>query len=238
LTDTASNPASQPANGSTAIWLPEASSGPVRIAVLLSGGGRTLQNLINCRAAGSLDVDIVSVVSSTPAAGGLDIAARHGLPAHTVARGDFANDDDFGDAIFRAIAPTRPELIVLAGFLRRLPVPPAWEGRILNIHPALLPESGVAGRGYYGDRVHAAVLANRATVSGATVHVVDNDYDTGPVVLRREVPVEPGDTVEDLATRVFAAECQLYPEAIASYVRDRVDLFGPDRMRTGTASLA
>jgi formyltetrahydrofolate-dependent phosphoribosylglycinamide formyltransferase len=186
--------------------------------------------LINHQASGSLPVKIVAVVSSTPGAGGLAVAARAGIPAHTIARGDFASDDDFGNAVFATIAPTRPELIVLAGFLRRLPVPPAWEGRILNIHPALLPESGVAGRGYYGDRVHAAVLASKASQSGATVHIVDNDYDTGPVVMRRVVPVHPGDTVEDLAARVFAAECQLYPEAIASYVRDHPQLFGPDRV--------
>lgn len=238
MTDTARIPANQPTNGAATTWSPGASANPVRIAVLLSGGGRTLQNLIKHQASGNLPVKFVAVVSSTPGAGGLEIATRAGIPAHTIARRDFASDDDFGKAIFETIAPTGPELIVLAGFLRRLPVPPDWEGRVLNIHPALLPESGVAGRGYYGDRVHAAVLASQATQSGATVHVVDNDYDTGPVVMRRVVPVHPDDTVADLAARVFDAECRLYPEAIAGYVRDHPQLFGAGRVQRVAASRA
>lgn len=229
MTDPANFPASHQTNHPATVTA-DPGAGPFRIAVLLSGGGRSLQNLIEQQAAGGLGVEIVAVVSSTPGAGGLAIAARAGIPSHTIARSDFASDDEFGGAIFAAVAPARPELIVLAGFLRRLPVPPAWEGRILNIHPALLPESGVAGRGFYGDRVHAAVLASQAAHSGATVHVVDNDYDTGPVVMRREVPVRPGDTVATLGARVFAAECELYPAAITSYVRAQPALFGRDRL--------
>lgn len=238
MTDTARGPASRPANDATPGAAPGAGAEPVRVAVLLSGGGRTLQNLINHQASGTLPVNIVAVVSSTPGVGGLAIAERAGIPAHTIVRRAYASDDEFGDAVFEALAPARPELIVLAGFLRRLPVPPAWEGRILNIHPALLPESGVAGRGFYGDRVHAAVLSSGATRSGATVHVVDNDYDTGPVVMRREVPVLPDDTVDTLAARVFAAECQLYPEAIVHYVSEHPELFGPNRIQIGSPARA
>lgn len=203
---------------------------PVRIAVLLSGGGRTLHNLIEQTARGDLRAEIVVAVSSVAGAGGLAIATRAGIPTHTISRRQFADDDAFSTAIYRQLAPYQPELIALAGFLRRLRVAPAWDGRILNIHPALLPESGAAGRGFYGERVHAAVLASQAAHSGATVHVVDDDYDTGPVVLRREVPVHPGDTAATLAARVFAAECELYPEAIRTYVRHHPELFGSDRL--------
>jgi formyltetrahydrofolate-dependent phosphoribosylglycinamide formyltransferase len=199
---------------------------PLRIAVLLSGSGRTLRNLIEVIAAGSLRAEIVVVISSVEGAGGIDVARDAGIPAATIQRREFDSDQAFSDAVYAAISPFQPDLILLAGFLRRLVVAPAWSGRMLNIHPALLPESGVAGRGFYGDRVHAAVLASGATASGATVHVVDNDYDTGPVVLRQTVPVQPGDTTATLAARVFAAECELYPAAIRAHVTAHPELFG------------
>jgi formyltetrahydrofolate-dependent phosphoribosylglycinamide formyltransferase len=203
---------------------------PVRIAVLLSGGGRTLRNLLDQIAGGRLRAEVVAVVSSVASAGGLAIAAEAGIPAQTVARSAFTSDDAFSEAIYEWLAPYRPELILLAGFLRRLEVPDEWAGRMLNIHPALLPESGVAGRGYYGERVHAAVLASQATVSGATVHVVSDEYDAGPVIMRREVTVHPDDTVTTLAARVFTAECELYPAAIRRYVADHPELFGCRRI--------
>ena len=164
---------------------------PLRLAILLSGGGRTLENLLRVIAAGGLEAEIVAVGSSVPGVRGLAVAEDAGIPAFTRRRRDFASDAAYSAALLAALAPFRPDLILLAGFLRRLVVPAAWEGRILNIHPALLPESGAGGKGLYGERVHAAVLASGAAVSGATVHVVDNGYDTGPVVLRATVPSSP-----------------------------------------------
>lgn len=199
---------------------------PLKLAVLLSGGGRTLSNLIEQIRRETLNASIVAVVSSVPDAGGLAIARAAGIPATTVRRREHSSDDEFSQAIYRTLAPGEPELILLAGFLRRLVVPPPWRGRILNIHPALLPESGLAGRGYFGGRVHAAVIASGADTSGATVHVVDDAYDTGPVVLRQEVPVYPDDTAVTLAARVFAAECALYPAAIRTHVAAHPELFG------------
>jgi phosphoribosylglycinamide formyltransferase 1 len=195
---------------------------PWRLAVLLSGSGRTLANLLEATNAGELPARIVAVVSSVPNVRGLEIAAEAGLPAHLIPRRAFASDEAFSTAVYEALAPYRPDLLLLAGFLRRLVVTPEWAGRILNIHPALLPEAAAyaAGRGRYGERVHAAVLANGDTVTGATVHVVDNDYDAGPPILRAEVPIAPDDTPATLAARVFAAECALYPEAIRRYLRD------------------
>jgi len=203
-----------------------ADGGPLRLAVLLSGGGRTLEHLLREIAAGELAARVVGVVSSVPGARGLAVAAAAGIPAAALRRRDFPDDGAYAEAVLAALAPGRPELILLAGFLRRLAVRPGWEGRILNIHPALLPESGAAGKGFYGERVHAAVLASGASESGATVHVVDDGYDTGPVVLRARVPVLAGDTPATLGARVFAAECALYPAAIRRYVAEHPELFG------------
>jgi formyltetrahydrofolate-dependent phosphoribosylglycinamide formyltransferase len=198
---------------------------PLALAVLLSGSGRTLENLLRVIAKGELVARVAVVVSSVPGVRGLQIAADAGIPHFTVRRRDVASDEAYAEAIAATIAPFHPDLIILAGFLRRLIVRPEWQGRILNIHPALLP-GGPAGQGFYGDRVHAAVLASGAKESGATVHVVDEGYDTGPIVMQARVPVWPDDTVETLAARVFTAERILYPAAIRVYVATHPELFG------------
>lgn len=205
---------------------------PPRLAVLLSGTGRTLENLLGSIDSGELNAEIAMVVSSVPAVRGLEVAEAVGIATATVRRRDHADDIAYSDAIFALLEPAALDLIVLAGFLRKLVVPNNLEGRILNIHPALLPEASfAAGRGFYGERVHAAVLASGATESGATVHIVDNGYDTGPAVLQQRVPILPGDTPESLGTRVFEAEQRLYPEAIRLYVASRSELFD-DRTQT------
>lgn len=206
--------------------MPTPPSRPLRLAVLLSGTGRTLDNLLTVIAAGELDAEIVTVISSVPNVRGLAVAEEAGIPTATVRRRDYADDTAYSDAVYAALAPFASDLIVLAGFLRKLVVRDDLAGRILNIHPALLPQASfAAGRGLYGERVHAAVLASGATESGATVHVVDNGYDTGPVVLQARVPVLPGDTAATLGDRVFQAEQRLYPEAIRRYVADHPGLF-------------
>lgn len=191
---------------------------PANLAVLLSGTGRSLENFLKVIEAGGLDSRIAVVVSSVPGVRGIEVAQNAGIPHVTIRRRDFPTDAAYSTALFNELAPYAPDLVILAGFLRKLVVPDAYAGRILNIHPALLPESGAAGRGFYGDRVHAAVLASGATESGATVHIVDNEYDHGPVIMKTRVPIHPDDTPTTLAARVFAAECQLYPEAIRQYL--------------------
>jgi formyltetrahydrofolate-dependent phosphoribosylglycinamide formyltransferase len=201
--------------------------GSVRTAVLLSGTGRTLENLIRVIAAGELPCAIAAVVSSRPNVRGLDIAAAAGLPSFVFERRHYPSDETYSDEIYRTLRGCDVELILLAGFLRKLVVAEPWEGRILNIHPALLPDAAAAsGHGFYGERVHAAVLAGGASQSGATVHVVTNEYDAGPVVMRAIVPVLPDDTPASLAARVFEAECRLYPAAIRRYIADHPELFG------------
>ena len=199
---------------------------PLTLAVLLSGTGRTLENLLTVIAEEELSARVAIVGSSVPGVRGLEIAVAAGIPTCTLRRRDHADEATYSAAVFAALEPIEPDLILLAGFLRKLTVPERWVGRILNIHPALLPESAAAGPGFYGERVHAAVLASGAAESGATVHVVDDGYDTGPVVLQARVPVLPGDTPTSLGARVFAAECRLYPAAIRRYVSEHPELFG------------
>lgn len=183
-----------------------------RIAVLVSGTGRSLENLVQCIERGELDVEIALVLSNTPSAFALERAARHGLESRVVDHRDFADAQAFGRAVFAEIEARRVDLVVLAGFLRLLPIPDAWLGRVLNIHPALLPKFG--GKGYFGERVHRAVIEARERESGCTVHYVTNEYDRGPIVLQRRVPVRDGDDSHTLAERVFEEEKLALPDAI------------------------
>lgn len=199
---------------------------PWRLGVLLSGSGRTLDNLLKVIDRDELDAEIVVAVSSRSAVRGVEITRDAGIPVEIVTRKAWPDAGAHSRAIYDAVAPFRPDLLILAGYLRQIVVDPEWEGRMLNIHPALLPQAAeyAAGRGRYGDAVHAAVLDHGDTVSGATVHVVADAYDTGPPVRQCEVPVLPDDTVASLAARVFAAECDLYPEAIRRYMAAHPEL--------------
>jgi phosphoribosylglycinamide formyltransferase-1 len=197
---------------------------PIRLAVLISGGGTTLRNLIEKIAAGALEAKIVLVVSSNPTAGGLEFARAANIPTLTAERKSFPSTEAFSDAIFNPCRDSGADLIVMAGFLKHVLVPADFENRVVNIHPALIPS--FCGKGFFGLRVHRAVLEAGANSTGCTVHFVDNQYDHGPIILQRTVPVEPGDTPESLAKRVFAAECEAYPEAIGLIAAGRVRVEG------------
>ncbi|MBI5863884.1 MAG: phosphoribosylglycinamide formyltransferase [Planctomycetes bacterium] len=191
----------------------------MRVAVLISGGGSTLANLIERICDGRLrGVRIVQVVSSRPDVRGVEIARGAGLPLAIVQRRDFAALDAFSDALVHAIGQTPTDLVVMAGFLCRWRIPPPWRGRVLNIHPALLPAFG--GQGMFGHHIHEAVLRSGATRSGCTVHLADDEYDHGPILAQREVPVLKDDTVETLTARVGQAERELYPEILQT-IADR-----------------
>lgn len=191
---------------------PSLSSSPLRIVVLISGGGTTLKNLLELIEAGKLDAQILKVISSNGKARGLEIAQQSGIATEVIRRKDFASDDAYGQAVFDACRATGTAWVVMAGFLTFVPIPPDFENRVLNIHPALIP--AFCGRGYYGHHVHEAVLHYGAKVSGCTIHFVDNQYDHGPILLQKVVPVLDDDTPDTLATRVFQAECEAYPEAL------------------------
>lgn len=192
---------------------------PLRLCVLISGGGTTLANLIERIADGRLrGARIGHVVSSRSDARGVEIARSAGLAPQIIRRRDFHDDDAYAAAMTAAVESADVDLVVMGGFLCFWRLPRQWEWRVLNIHPALLPSFG--GRGMYGLRVHEAVLASGAAESGCTVHVVDNEYDHGPIVAQTRVPVLPGDTPPTLAERVGVAERELYPRVIQS-IADR-----------------
>lgn len=198
---------------------------PIRLGVLISGGGTTLQNFLDRIADGRLAAEIAVVVCSAPDAAGLSRARDAGIPAHVVAAKDFADVAAFSDRIFDLCEEAGVDLVTLAGFLKLLRIPDRWAGRVMNIHPALIP--AFCGEGMYGRRVHEAVLAAGVKVSGCTVHFADNRYDAGPIICQRAVPVYDTDRPEDVAARVFEQECIAYPEAIELYAAGLLTIDGP-----------
>jgi phosphoribosylglycinamide formyltransferase-1 len=184
----------------------------IKLAVLVSGTGRHLQNFIDLSVRGELDARVVVVVSSLRDAYALERAREAGIPNHVVRRRDFQTQEAFSEAVTAALEPFAPDLILGAGYLQRYIFPPKYQGRVLQIHPGLLPQYG--GQGMYGHHVHEAVLAAGEKESGCTVFIADHEYDRGPSIVERRVPVLPDDTPETLAERVFDAELEAYPEAV------------------------
>jgi formyltetrahydrofolate-dependent phosphoribosylglycinamide formyltransferase len=187
----------------------------IRIAVFLSGGGTTLQNLLDRIANGRLQAQVVLVVSNHAEAFGLFRAENAQIPVAVVNRKSFVTIEEFSRKLFDLCREHQADLVCLAGFLQLIQIPDDFQGRVMNIHPALIP--AFCGKGFYGHRVHEAVLAYGAKVTGCTVHFCDNQYDHGPIILQRTVPVLDNDSAESLAARVFEQECEAYPEAIGLY---------------------
>jgi phosphoribosylglycinamide formyltransferase-1 len=185
---------------------------PPRLAVLLSGSGTTLQNLIDRIADGRLAARIVCVVSNKPDAFGLTRAAGAGIPTAVVERWACPDRVEFSRRIFDFCRSHQADLVCMAGFLQLVEIPTDFTLRVLNIHPALIP--AFCGKGFHGLAVHRAALDAGVKVSGCTVHFADNEYDHGPIITQRVVPVLDDDAPETLAARVFAQECEAYPEAI------------------------
>jgi formyltetrahydrofolate-dependent phosphoribosylglycinamide formyltransferase len=184
----------------------------IKLAVLVSGTGRHLQNFIDLIAKGELDARVVVVVSSMRDAYAVERARDAGIDTHVVRRRDFETQEAFSEAVTAVLAPHEPDLILGAGYLQRYIFPEQFEGRVVQVHPGLLPQYG--GQGMYGHHVHEAVLAAGESESGCTVFIADHEYDRGPSILQRRVPVLPDDTPETLADRVFEAELEAYPEAV------------------------
>jgi len=201
---------------------PPTSAPPLKLAAMISGGGRTLVNLADRIDDGSLNASIELVISSRAHAAGNEKARQRGFEVRTALQRDFATEAELHHLIAAWWDECKADLVVLCGYLRKLEIPERWRGRVINIHPALLPDFG--GRGMYGDHVHRAVLTSGKTVSGCTVHFVDDQYDHGPTILQRSCPVLPGDDEHTLAARVFEQECLAYPEAISLIAAGRVRL--------------
>ena len=197
---------------------------PISLAVLVSGSGTTLQNLIDQIASGWIDARIAVAIGSRADLKGVKRAADARIINFIVDRREFADVATFSEKVFALCDDTGVDLVCLAGWLCLLHLPPRYEGRVMNIHPALLPCFG--GKGMYGTKVHEAVLAHGCKVSGCTVHFVDNDYDAGPIIIQRPVPVLDDDTPQTLAARVFEEEQVAYPQAISLFAQGRLRIEG------------
>jgi phosphoribosylglycinamide formyltransferase-1 len=198
-------------------------SSPLRIVVLLSGGGTTLQNFIDQIADGQLAAEIVQVIGSRADAFGIERARRARLPAALVNAKELSREA-FSERVFLLCRQAQAELVCLAGFLHYLRIPNDFALRVMNIHPALLPAFG--GKGMYGHHVHEAVLEHGVKVTGCTVHFADHEYDHGPIIVQRAIPVLEDDTPETLAFRVFEQECIAYPEAIRLFAEKKLHVDG------------
>ncbi|MCG3179853.1 MAG: Phosphoribosylglycinamide formyltransferase [Phycisphaerae bacterium] len=196
---------------------------PVRLGVLISGSGRTMVNFAERIAAGTLNAEIRVVVASRDCSG-VEKARALGLPVEVIPRKAFDSADPFSDAVTECLIRHGVELVTLAGFLSLYRIPDRYAGRVMNIHPALLPKFG--GQGMYGHKVHEAVLAAGEAESGCTVHFCNNEYDAGPIILQRKTPVKPGDTPDTLAGRVFEQELIAFPEAINLFAAGRLRIDG------------
>lgn len=197
----------------------------LRIVALVSGGGTNLQAVIDAIAEGTIKgAEVVGVISSRPDAYALERAAKAGIRGECVSPKSFADRADFNKALKDTVDKYNPDLIVLAGYLTILPeqIIRDYRNRIVNIHPSLIPS--FCGMGYYGLRVHEAVLARGSKVTGATVHFVDEGADTGPIILQKAVYIQPGDTPEILQKRVMEeAEWKILPEAINAIANGRIE---------------
>ncbi len=204
--------------------LPAITDRPVRLGILISGGGRTMLNLAERIADGSLNAEIPLVIASSGDCAGSGRAEQTGLHSEVVARRDFDSTEQFSAALFDRLREHRVDLVILAGFLCLVEIPDDFEHRVLNIHPSLIP--AFCGQGFYGSRVHEAAIRRGVRVSGCTVHFADNEYDHGPVVVQRAVNIPDGTTPDELAALVFEQEQIAYPEAIQKVVSGRLRIDG------------
>ena len=196
---------------------------PIRLAVCVSGGGTTLQNLIDRTLDDRLRAEIVQVVAGRPGIGAIGRAERAGIPVEVEARNKRPLAD-FSAAIFDPIRDRGADLVIFGGFLSLVQIPPDYAGRVINIHPSLIP--AFSGKGFHGEAVHQAAIDAGVKLTGCTVHFADDTYDTGPIIFQVPVPVLHDDTAKTLAARVFEAECEVLPETIALFASGRIRVVG------------
>jgi len=196
----------------------------LRLGILISGSGRTMINILDAIGRGELDAEIAVVISSLSAVAGVGKARHAGLPLEIIRKKDCADLDTFSRRLEETLGAARVDLVVQGGWMCLWKIPPQYENRVMNIHPALLPCFG--GKGMWGHHVHEAVLAAGCKVSGCTVHFCTNEYDQGPIIVQRTCPVRDDDTPDTLADRVFEQECLAYPEAIRLFAAGRLQVEG------------
>jgi len=192
----------------------------VRLGALISGGGRTVLNILECINRGELNAEIPVVISSRSTVKGVERARDAGLEVKVIRTKDYPDIDEFSRRIEEELAAADVDLVIQGGWLCLWKIPERYVNRVMNIHPALLPSFG--GKGMWGHHVHEAVLAAGCKVSGCTVHFCTNEYDRGPIIVQRTCPVEEGDTADTLAERVFEQECIAYPEAVRLFAEGRI----------------
>lgn len=199
----------------------------LNIALFASGRGSNFEAILSAIRNGFLpNTDIAVVISNNADAGALSTARSNNIPAVHLSRKQFASDEEFVSSLLGALGTWNVNFIVLAGYMKK--VDPAivrkFRNRILNIHPALLPKYG--GSGMYGMHVHEAVLRNNESISGATVHVVDEEYDRGPIVLQKSVEISPNETPVSLAEKILNVEHEIYPRAIRLFAEGKIKVDG------------
>ncbi|MFQ5965242.1 MAG: phosphoribosylglycinamide formyltransferase [Candidatus Scalinduaceae bacterium] len=192
----------------------------LNLAVLISGSGKTLQNLMDKIDDKTLNAKIQIVISSSPDAYGLKRAEKNNIPTTVIRYSDYDGSEEFSKTIIKEIEEYPADLIILAGFMYLFKIPDRYSEKVMNIHPGLIPS--FCGKGYYGHHVHKAVIESGVKVSGCTVHFVDNEYDHGPIIIQRTVPVHEDDTPDTLAQRVFKEECIAYTDAIRLFAEGRL----------------
>ena len=197
---------------------------PIRLGALISGGGTTLVNFVEQIARGTLNAEVAVVIASRSDCAGIARAKEAGLRCEVVPRRSFATVAEFSSRVFDVLREANVDLVTFAGFLSLLEIPDDFDCRVMNIHPALIP--AFCGKGMYGHRVHDEAIARGVKVSGCTIHFADNQYDHGPIILQQTVPVEADDTADELAARVFGAECEAFPEAIRLFAAGRLTVDG------------
>ena len=196
----------------------------MKIGVLISGTGRSLHNILDRIADGKLSAEVVLVIASTPNAKGLQYAEKANIPIRIIEKKDFETQDLFSESVFAACREFKIDYAVMGGYVKLLTIPEDFENRVLNIHPSLVP--AFSGKGFYGSLVHEAVIKYGAKLSGCTVHFVNNEYDRGPVILQKAIPVLETDTPDSLNDRVFETECIAYPEALQLLADKRITIEG------------
>jgi phosphoribosylglycinamide formyltransferase-1 len=198
----------------------------MNIAVFASGRGSNFQSILNAMDAGMLPAQIVVLISNKSDAGAMEIARAHNIPTQHLSQKMFSSEEALAKAMLEVLGRKRADFIVLAGYLKKIPsqVIREYRNRILNIHPALLPLFG--GDGMYGHHVHESVLASGEKISGATVHLVDEEYDHGPIVMQKTVDIVPEETPDSLAAKVLKVEHEIFPLALKAFAEGRVKVEG------------
>jgi len=210
-------------NSASAVTGTDSAKNTIRLGVLISGGGRTMMNILEHINKGNLDAKITVVISSRSTVAGAEKAKKAGLDVKIIRKKDFPDIDQFSRQIEQQLLAADVDLVVQAGWLCLWKIPKRYENRVMNIHPALLPSFG--GKGMWGHYVHQAVLEKGCKVTGCTVHFCTNEYDEGAIIIQRCCPVEENDTPDTLAARVFEQECIAYPEAIRLFQQNRISIY-------------